>query len=111
MTSGLYTESTSNGFLVDVSPPDVLEPPKLSRDIGSLTEDTSVLRSAIRFQWDVEDKQSSILRQYISFVSHQNGEFNSSSVMVIVFLSTFAVIMLYNIKITKTVFNYSHSRN
>jgi hypothetical protein len=58
----------------------------MSRDLGSVNEGTSILRSAIRFKWEVEDKQSFIQKQFISVSTHNGGEFNHSSVMVSFFL-------------------------
>ena len=80
--SGLFSESTSNGFFIDISAPHIIMKPFMSRDLGSVHEGTSILRSAIRFKWEVEDRQSFIQKQFISVSTHNGGEFNNSSVMV-----------------------------
>ena len=84
--SGLFSESTSNGFLIDISAPHIITQPSMSRDLGSVIEGTSILRSAIRFTWEVEDRQSFIQKQFISVSTHNGGEFNNSSVMVSAFI-------------------------
>jgi len=80
--TGLFSESTSNGFLIDSSSPVVLQRPFLSSDLGSVVEGSLVLRSAMKIRWDVEDRQSFIQRQYISLSTHNGGKFNSTSTKV-----------------------------
>ncbi|CAC5375361.1 unnamed protein product [Mytilus coruscus] len=80
--AGLYSESTSNGVTVDVSGPDVIEKPFFTRNLGSIVEGTSVLRSTLRLKWSVQDMQSSIQRQYLSLSSHMYGELNTSKITV-----------------------------
>ena len=80
--SGLFSESTSNGFFMDISAPHIIAQPFMSRDVGSVHKGTSILRSAIRFKWEVEDRQSFIQKQFISVSTHNGGEFNNSAVMV-----------------------------
>ncbi|XP_076075242.1 uncharacterized protein LOC143046127 [Mytilus galloprovincialis] len=80
--AGLYSESTSNGVTVDISGPDIIEKPYFTRDLGSIVEGTSVLRSTLRLQWRVDDLQSSIHRQYLSLSSHMYGEMNTSRIML-----------------------------
>jgi hypothetical protein len=73
----------------------------MSRDLASVNEGTSILRSAIRFKWKVEDKQSFIQKQFISVSTHNGGEFNHSSVMVSFFyvIYCFNACLLYNVNI------------
>ena len=80
--SGLFSESTSNGFFMDISAPHIIAQPFMSRDVGSVHKGTSILRSAIRFKWEVEDRQSFIQKQYLSITSHVGGDFNASSIQV-----------------------------
>ncbi|XP_076075248.1 uncharacterized protein LOC143046131 isoform X2 [Mytilus galloprovincialis] len=80
--AGLYSESISNGFIVDISAPVIVEKPSLSGHLGTFFDGTTVLRSAFRFQWNVEDSQSDIQKQYISLSSHIYGQFNTSSITV-----------------------------
>ncbi|CAG2198380.1 unnamed protein product [Mytilus edulis] len=80
--AGLYSESTSNGFKIDISAPEIVEKPSFSSDLASIVPGSTVLRSALRFRWNVQDTQSSIQRQYLSISSHSNGEFNATSLMV-----------------------------
>ena len=80
--TGLFSESTSNGFLIDSSSPVVLQRPFLSSDLGSVVDGSLVLRSTMKIRWDVEDRQSFIQRQYISLSTHNGGKFNSTSTKV-----------------------------
>ncbi|XP_076113981.1 uncharacterized protein LOC143082265 [Mytilus galloprovincialis] len=77
--AGLTTEATSNGFYIDNSPPSIKVKPYLSADVGSIKDTSVVFRSTIKIQWEVEDKESFIQRQYLSIASHKGGEFNTSS--------------------------------
>jgi hypothetical protein len=94
--SGLFSESTSNGFFMDISAPHIIAQPFMSRDVGSVHKGTSILRSAIRFKWEVEDRQSFIQKQFISVSTHNGGEFNNSSVMVSAFI-LFTIV--YNVNV------------
>jgi hypothetical protein len=82
LMTGLFSESTSNGFLIDSSSPVVLQRPFLSSDLGSVVDSSLVLRSTMKIRWDVEDRQSFIQRQYISLSTHNGGKFNSTSTKV-----------------------------
>jgi hypothetical protein len=98
--SGLFSESTSNGFFMDISAPHIIAQPFMSRDVGSVHKGTSILRSAIRFKWEVEDRQSFIQKQFISVSTHNGGEFNNSSVMVSAF-TLFTVVYNVNVFFSK----------
>ena len=82
LNSGLSTDATSNGFYIDETPPSIKVKPQLSRDLGSIKEDSIVFRSTIKVTWEVEDKESYIQRQYLSIASHKGGEFNATSTEV-----------------------------
>ncbi|KAK3589056.1 hypothetical protein CHS0354_008706 [Potamilus streckersoni] len=79
--AGLFAESSSNGFIVDISAPNITKRLELvSR--GSLRPSTLVYRSAMKIQWEVVDMESFIDRQYLSIQSHIGGDFNLSSTKV-----------------------------
>lgn len=78
----MSTEATSNGFYIDETPPSIKVKPQISRDLGSIKEDSIVFRSTIKVTWEVEDKESYIQRQYLSIASHKGGDFNSTSTEV-----------------------------
>ena len=80
--SGLSTEATSNGFYIDTTPPLIKIKPYLSRDLGSMRDNSVVFRNTIRIRWEVEDEESFIQRQYLSIASHKGGEFNATSTEV-----------------------------
>ena len=82
LNSGLSTEATSNGFYIDETPPSIKVKPQLSRDLGSIKEDSIVFRSTIKVTWEVEDKESFIQRQYLSIASHKGEDFNATSTEV-----------------------------
>lgn len=74
-------ETSSNGFLVDGTPP-VFDTPMALSHVGSMHDGTSVLRSMVRVNWAVHDEQSYIENQHLSISSHIGGDFNLSSVQV-----------------------------
>ncbi|XP_046345841.2 uncharacterized protein LOC124126446 [Haliotis rufescens] len=76
--AGLFSESTSNGFIIDDSAPEVVKIPGIEGGQGSLVAMTLISRSTVRVSWEVKDEESFIERQYISISSHQFGEFDAS---------------------------------
>ncbi|XP_071082513.1 uncharacterized protein [Haliotis cracherodii] len=76
--AGLYSEITSNGFLVDITPPEVVVTPGILDGYGSIVAGTSISRTTLRIGWKFKDEESYIERQYLSISSHQLGEFKSS---------------------------------
>ncbi|XP_052082956.1 uncharacterized protein LOC127720416 [Mytilus californianus] len=77
--AGLYSEATSNGFLVDDTPPVFTRKPALYNEIGSIIKNSIVYRSCFKVTWEVNDEESFIERQYISVSSHRGGEINTTS--------------------------------
>ena len=78
---GMFSEAISNGFFVDTTPPKFAQ--ELTHvKIGSAVTGTSVVRSVLKVEWQVEDKESFIDQQYLSISAHIGGEFNLSSVRV-----------------------------
>lgn len=80
--SGLFTESTSDGFIVDTSPPSVVASPAASSMYGSVIDGTHTYRTTLRVQWEFKDDQSLIARQFVSISSHAGGEFDSAATQV-----------------------------
>ncbi|VDI13269.1 Hypothetical predicted protein, partial [Mytilus galloprovincialis] len=80
--AGLFSEASSNGFIVDVTPPIFFENPFLVHDFGSFYKDSIVFRSTFKVKWKVGDKDSYIDRQYISIGCHIGGNFSSSSIQL-----------------------------
>ncbi|KAJ8299760.1 hypothetical protein KUTeg_023820 [Tegillarca granosa] len=78
--AGLYTESTSDGFIVDTSPPKVTSP--ILNKTGSLTPNSLVYRTSLGIYWTAIDEESFIERQYVSLQSHIGGDFNVSTIEV-----------------------------
>ena len=78
MFTGLWSESTSNGFLVDTSAPVITKTPTFSADFG-IKELTQVYRTSMKVEWTVDDDESFIKRQFLSVKSHIGGEFMLSS--------------------------------
>ncbi|XP_052067298.1 uncharacterized protein LOC127706680 [Mytilus californianus] len=78
---GLWSESTSNGFLVDTSAPVIKTTPTFSADFG-IKGLTQIYRTSMKVEWAVDDDESFIKRQYLSIKSHIGGEFMLSSLSV-----------------------------
>ena len=78
MILGLWSESTSNGFLVDTSAPMITTTPTFSADFG-INGLKQVYRTSMKVEWAVDDDESYIKRQYLSVNSHIGGEFMLSS--------------------------------
>ncbi|XP_071079258.1 uncharacterized protein [Haliotis cracherodii] len=76
--AGMFTTSTSNGFIIDDSAPEVVKAPYIAGGQGSLVAMTLISRSTVRVSWELKDEESFIERQYISISTHQLGEFDSS---------------------------------
>ncbi|XP_046543946.1 uncharacterized protein LOC124254113 [Haliotis rubra] len=87
--AGLYTESTSNGLVVDDSAPTVVISPTLSPSIASAVTRSSISRTTLSALWKFEDSQSSVERQYLSLSSHQLGEFKRSTIEIPSFLTEY----------------------
>ncbi|XP_022100380.1 uncharacterized protein LOC110984469 isoform X2 [Acanthaster planci] len=68
-----WSEATSNGFRVDSSPPDVVDPPA-AKSKGVAVQNTQVLRDVIHISWKFRDPESGIKDQYISVSTHHNGD-------------------------------------
>ncbi|XP_078334035.1 uncharacterized protein LOC111124258 [Crassostrea virginica] len=79
--AGLYTDSTSNGFVVDISAPVISKGPQFASSF-SLVPDTQFYRTLMKVEWTVTDAESHIERQYLSIKSHIGGEFDLASTKV-----------------------------
>ncbi|XP_069132408.1 uncharacterized protein [Argopecten irradians] len=77
--AGLYTESSSNGFMIDDTAPTFESRPILSSEAGSMVTNILIFRTSMKVAWKVSDPESFIERQYISIESHVGGDFNISS--------------------------------
>ncbi|VDI61828.1 polycystin 2 [Mytilus galloprovincialis] len=76
--AGLWSESSSSGFSVDDTPPVLSKVTTFSNDFG-ITDLTQIYRTTMKVEWEVEDTESFIKRQYLSIKSHIGGEFMLSS--------------------------------
>ena len=79
--AGLWSESTSNGFVVDSTAPVISTVPTFSKDFG-IGQLTQIYRTSMKVEWAVDDPESFIKRQYLSVKSHIGGEFMLSSQLV-----------------------------
>ena len=75
---GLWSESSSNGFIVDITAPVMSKVPYFPADFG-IKGLTQIYRSSMKVEWDVKDDESYIKRQFLSIKSHIGGEFMLSS--------------------------------
>ncbi|XP_021356985.1 uncharacterized protein LOC110452658 [Mizuhopecten yessoensis] len=79
--AGLYVDSVSNGFKVDISHP-VITKPVLSSDFGVFVSGKLFLRDSFKVTWTAVDQESHIERQHLSIKAHRNGEFQLSPTKV-----------------------------
>ncbi|XP_066300263.1 uncharacterized protein [Branchiostoma lanceolatum] len=71
---GMAVETTSNGFLVDTSVPNITSPARIEHIHGSVVEGTQVWRSALRVTWGFSDPESMIVQQHLSLHNHHGAE-------------------------------------
>ncbi|XP_071784665.1 uncharacterized protein [Asterias amurensis] len=79
---GMWSESTSNGFRVDSSPPEVIQEPTIDGTVGVVVRNTQVLCDVIRFVWKFVDVESGITDQYVSVSTHHNGDVNIPTIKI-----------------------------
>jgi hypothetical protein len=77
----MCVEATSNGFIVDDTPP-IFKTNLTMSSIGTIKNGTTVSRTTLRVYWDVNDDESFIETQHLSISSHMGGDFNLSSTKV-----------------------------
>lgn len=92
LISGLYTDSTSNGFLIDTTAPVISSGPQFASSF-SLVPGTQFYRTLMKVKWSVNDAESHIERQYLSIKSHIGGEFDLSSTKVKLFLVDICILV------------------
>lgn len=84
---GLYVESSSNGFIVDDTAPEVALEPSFPANMVTYDTDTDqfyqVHRTTLKVEWQTSDPESYIERQYLTIKSHIGGEFNSAPTQVL----------------------------
>ncbi|XP_071088930.1 uncharacterized protein [Haliotis cracherodii] len=104
---GLYIETTSNGVMIENSPPVVVSPPTARVGIASVFSNTTISRTALSLHWEFQDVDSSIERQYLSLSSHQLGEIDSSNLEIPGFIREYTYTNLdlhdgskYKVKVT-----------
>ncbi|WAR05722.1 hypothetical protein MAR_021091 [Mya arenaria] len=106
--AGLFSEMSSNGFVVDTSPPTIVKELALSPFGRSNSYDrTTLLRSSLKVYWDTSDSDSGISAQYLSVSSHMGGDFNISTVKIDAVATDYTLLELdlhdgsyYDIKLT-----------
>jgi hypothetical protein len=79
--SGKFVEQSSNGFVIDDSPPVFLKNLTMS-PVGTIKAGTTVLTTSLKVYWSVNDNVSHIKSQHLSFSSHIGGDFNLPSIKV-----------------------------
>ncbi|XP_072048763.1 uncharacterized protein [Amphiura filiformis] len=72
--AGLWSESISNGFKVDDTPPELEEFPRIDTSRGVILNGTQVMRSVVSILWKFYDPESSIGSQYVSILSNHNDD-------------------------------------
>ncbi|XP_072034094.1 uncharacterized protein [Amphiura filiformis] len=71
---GLWRERSSNGFQIDSTPPEMLQPPAMDSTKGTINEGSQVMRSIIAFSWNFDDPESGIVAHYLSVHSEHNDD-------------------------------------
>lgn len=79
-------ESSSNGFIVDDTAPEIALEPSFPANLVTYDTDTDqfyqVHRTTLKVEWQASDQESYIERQYLTIKSHIGGEFNSAPTQV-----------------------------
>ncbi|XP_071954211.1 uncharacterized protein [Antedon mediterranea] len=71
---GLSAKRTSDGFIVDVTPPKIIKSIEMSTRAGVAVSTTQVLNSVLRVNWEFDDSESGIRQQYLSVFTHNDGD-------------------------------------
>ncbi|WAR06111.1 hypothetical protein MAR_021480 [Mya arenaria] len=106
--AGYFSDMSSNGFVVDTSPPTIVKELALSPFGRSSSYDrTTLLRSSLKVHWETFDSDSGISAQYLSVSSHIGGDFNISTVKIDAVATDYTFLKLdlhdgsyYDIKLT-----------
>ena len=78
---GLSVSGHSLPFVVDVSPPECLEPPQFDKTF-SLSPNTQFDRSVVSLTWSFNDAESPVWTHSVSLLTHHNGKVPMSRVLV-----------------------------
>ena len=82
----MYVEVSSNGFIVDDTEPVIAKEPSFSAKFVTYDAGTDQFyqmhRTMLKVEWQVDDPESYIERQYLTIKSHVGGEFNSAPTQV-----------------------------
>lgn len=83
-------ESSSNGFIVDDTAPEIALEPSFPANLVTYDTDTDqfyqVHRTTLKVEWQASDPECYIERQYLTIKSHIGGEFNSAPTQVLISL-------------------------
>ncbi|ESO83749.1 hypothetical protein LOTGIDRAFT_168990 [Lottia gigantea] len=80
--AGLSSESTSDGFIIDTTPPTVTKQLTLSSTFASILPSAIICRTGFKVEWEFTDVESDIEHQYMSLSQHLHGDFNSSMIEI-----------------------------
>ncbi|XP_070573776.1 uncharacterized protein [Ptychodera flava] len=80
--AGLFTEQSSNGVIVDVTPPTLIKKPRFDSTIGSIFNGTQVWVSLLPVSWEFYDPDSPIETQLLSVSTHRQSDITVPSVKV-----------------------------
>ncbi|XP_078585869.1 uncharacterized protein LOC144867679 [Branchiostoma floridae x Branchiostoma japonicum] len=78
--AGLWAERSSNGFIVDNSPPSVVTDPKIDSTAGSVITGTQVWRGTLRATWDFVDHESPLQYHIVSLYTHHQSDLTTEPV-------------------------------
>ncbi|CAH1794767.1 unnamed protein product [Owenia fusiformis] len=80
--AGLHVEASSNGFIIDQTPPEVIQPVSFGQYHGSARDNKQIWKSSMTITWEIDDKESGLERQYASVFTHRDGDLGIPTVEV-----------------------------
>ncbi|XP_070572874.1 uncharacterized protein [Ptychodera flava] len=80
--AGLLIEKSSNGMMVDDTPPTLKKKPTYDSSMGSVYNGTQVWSGLLSVSWEFHDSESPIVSQLLSVSTHRQSDLNVSPVKV-----------------------------
>ncbi|KAK2161993.1 hypothetical protein NP493_1549g00025 [Ridgeia piscesae] len=78
--AGLSSEVTSDGFVVDTTPPVTTSQMALDSRLGTLKANSQVWKSSLSVQWQMSDPESSVVEQFVSVTTRDSIHHNVPAV-------------------------------
>ncbi|XP_078574183.1 uncharacterized protein LOC144860694 [Branchiostoma floridae x Branchiostoma japonicum] len=78
--AGLWVERSSNGFIVDNSPPSAVTDPKIESTVGSAVPGTQVWRDTLQATWYFVDQESPLHHHVVTLYTHHQSDLSTNPV-------------------------------